>query len=87
MLERYTLNSFAVIALIFAPWWVFLLAPIAGTLLFGKYYEILALTFLYDVLYASQAYIITIVGVVLFLLITLFKRNFNLHEKKITRHG
>ncbi len=87
MLGRYLLNFFTLVALVFAPWWIFLCGLIAGAFLFPKYYEILIFAVLYDLVYASQNYTITLVDIVAFLCVTLFRHNFNLHEKKVTRHG
>jgi len=92
MSERYLLDFFAVILLIFAPWWLFAFSLIAGTFIFKGYYEIAFLFCLYDLIYAhgsgklSYALAGTIFGVAVFIVVQMFKINFNLHEKKVREH-
>ena len=48
---RTLVTVFLVSAVVFAPWWFVLVGAIVGTFLFPRYYEVIALGVLSDILY------------------------------------
>ncbi|MFA6006858.1 MAG: hypothetical protein WC764_04015 [Candidatus Paceibacterota bacterium] len=92
MYSRYALDIFIFVLLIFAPWWLFAGALVCGSFMFASYYEIVLFSLLYDLIYSratgplASTATFTIIGTIIFFILQVFRHNFNLHEKKITKH-
>jgi len=80
MLKRVILGLLAVLSIFILPWWIVFLISLASLFYFERFYEIIIIGILADVLYGSIHFLnfpypITFVAIIVFYIISKFKNN------------
>jgi hypothetical protein len=80
MIQRVILGILSILSVFFLPWWIVFLICLALLFYCNRFYEVILIAIIADVLYGSIVtlgwpYSITLVAIIVFFLVSKFKRN------------
>jgi hypothetical protein len=80
MLKRVFWGIFAILTIFFLPWWIVFLVALALLFYFDRFYEVIIIGIIADVLYSSINFLdfpypITLVSIIFLYIISKFKKN------------